>query len=319
MTLTATPRALSGPDPSARAEAPPVSPARRRRRRREATWGALLVLPALALVIGVIAVPIVYLVRTSLTNAHAYLPRNDFIGLENYVALLAPGSAFWASLWTTVLYTVSTLALQIVLGVLVALLLHQRFRFQPLVRMFALLPYMIPAVVVALVWRWLLDGNYGIWSDWINSLAGTSVNFLGPDWIFPATVVVSVWLFTPFVTLSVLARLQTIDPSVVEASHIDGAGAWRRFWSITLPEIAGVIAMLALLRVMFMFTKFDIVYLFGGTGMSTRTLPILTFERIFGEARLGQGASIAIVMFLLLMIFTTIYLVVVNRRKGEKA
>lgn len=313
--MTVIERPAPAPPDGRTAEQPTMSAARRRRRRREALYGFLLIVPASALVIGVIAVPIIYLLRTSLTDAHAYLPRQNFTGIENFVALLAPGSAFWPSLGTTVYYTAATLVLQIVLGVMTALVLHQRFRLQPFVRIMALLPYMIPAVVVALVWRWLLDGNYGIWSQWLNGVAGTSINFLGPDWIMPATIIVSVWLFTPFVTLSVLARLQTIDPSVIEASHIDGAGAWRRFWSITFPEIVGVVAMLALLRVMFMFTKFDIVYLFGGSGLSTRTLPILTFERIFGEARLGQGAAIAIVMFLLLMIFTTIYLVVVNRRK----
>ncbi len=290
---------------------------RRRRQQRESWYGFLCIVPALVLVLGVIAVPIVYLVRTSFTNAHAYLPREEGVGLSNYQTLVEPDSAFWPSLGVSVTYTVLTLALQVVLGVVVALLLHQPFRGQRFVRVVAILPYMIPAVVVAIVWRWLLDPNYGVWDGWLETLTGTATNFLGPGWIFTSLVVVSVWLYTPFVTISVLARLQTIDPSVVEASFVDGAGPLRRFWSIVVPEIAPVVLMLALLRVMFMFTKFDIVYLFAGTGAEVRTLPILTFERIFGEARLGAGSTIATVMFVLLVVFTSVYLAVVRRRGTE--
>ena len=290
----------------------------RRPRMPEWFWGALLVTPAAAVVLGVIAVPIVYLARLSLTDAHAYLPRVNDVGLENFTDLMT-SDQFWQSLRTTVVYATLTVAIQLVLGVIVALLMHQDFRGRGVVRLLAIAPYMIPAIIVALVWRWLLEPNNGAYS-WIvrNLLPGADqVNLLDPTWIFASLVVVSVWMYTPFVVISVLARLQTIDLSIIEAATVDGAGSWRRFWHIILPEIRPVLLTLVLLRFMFMFTKFDIVYLFAGTGREVRTLPLLTFQTIFGESRLGPGASLAIVMFLLLLIFTTVYLKTLHRRSEE--
>ncbi|TDE89521.1 sugar ABC transporter permease [Occultella glacieicola] len=310
--LTDTPvRAEAGTSP------PPVKPARKPRM-PQWFWGVLLVLPSAVLVIGVIAVPIAYLARLSLTDAHAYLPRINDVGLGNF-ADLAASPQFWQSLRTTVVYATLTVAIQLALGVVVALLMHQKFRARGLVRLIAIAPYMIPAIIVALVWRWLLEPNNGAYS-WIvrNVIPGADqVNLLSPTWIFVSLVVVSVWMYTPFVVISVLARLQTIDLSIIEAATVDGAGPWRRFWAIILPELSPVLLTLVLLRFMFMFTKFDIVYLFAGTGQEVRTLPLLTFQTIFGESRLGAGATLAMVMFGLLVIFTTVYLRTMHRRSEE--
>ena len=289
-----------------------------RRRTPQWLWGVLLVSPAAALVIGVIAVPIIYLVRLSFTDAHAYLPRTNIVGLDNYTALVT-SAEFWDSLRLTVGYATSTVAIQLVLGVVVAHLIHQRFRARGAIRLIAMAPYMIPAIIVALVWRWLLEPNNGAYSWIVRTLVpgADGVNLLSPTWVFASLIVVSVWMYTPFVVISVLARLQTIDPSVIEAATMDGAGPWRRFWYITLPELKPVLLTLVLLRVMFMFTKFDIVYLFAGSGQEVRTLPLLTFQRIFGESRLGPGATLAVMMFVLLVIFTTVYLRTLHRKSEE--
>lgn len=281
-------------------------------------WGLALISPALLLVLGVIATPIAYLARLSLTDAHAYLPKFSSVGLDNYISVLS-SPQFWDSVRTTAWYAALTVGLQLVLGVVIALLLHQKFRGRGVVRMIALAPYMIPAIVVALLWRWLLDPGSGPYS-WAMSdiLPGSaSPNLLSPSLIFISLVVVSVWMFTPFIVISVLARLQTIDVSTIEAATVDGAGPWRRFWSIILPELKPVLLTLVLLRFMFMFTKFDIVYLFAGTGTEVRTLPVLTFQRIFGEARLGSGATLALILFILLMIFTTVYLRTLYQEKED--
>jgi multiple sugar transport system permease protein len=281
-------------------------------------WGVLLVSPAAVLVLGVIAVPIMYLARLSLTDAHAYLPRANAVGLGNFVDL-ASSQQFWDSLRTTVVYSTLTVGIQLVLGVVVALLMHQSFRGRGVVRLVAIAPYMIPAIIVAMVWRWLLEPNNGAYSWIARVLAPGSpqINLLSPTWIFTSLVVVSVWMYTPFVVISVLARLQSIDPSILEAATVDGAGPWRRFWHIILPELMPVLLTLVLLRFMFMFTKFDIVYLFAGTGQEVRTLPLLTFQRIFGESRLGAGATLAMMMFVLLVIFTTVYLKTLHRRSED--
>ncbi|WP_163541945.1 carbohydrate ABC transporter permease [Occultella kanbiaonis] len=309
--LTDTPvRAETGTGPPLKAARKPRMP--------QWFWGVLLVIPSAVLVLGVIAVPIVYLARLSLTDAHAYLPRINDIGLGNF-ANLAASPQFWQSLRTTLLYAVLTVVIQLVLGVVVALLMHQNFRGRGVVRLIAIAPYIIPAIIVALVWRWLLEPNNGAYSWLVRTVlpGADAVNLLSPTWIFASLVVVSVWMYTPFVVISVLARLQTVDPSVIEASTVDGAGPWRRFWHIILPELSAVLLTLALLRFMFMFTKFDIVYLFAGTGQEVRTLPLLTFQTIFGESRLGAGASLAMVMFVLLVVFTTVYLKTLHRRSED--
>lgn len=296
--------------------APP--PSAKRPRMPQWFWGALLVTPAGVLVLGVIAVPIVYLARLSLTDAHAYLPRINDVGLQNFVDL-STNQQFWESLRTTLIYSTLTVGIQLVLGVVVALLMHQSFPGRGFVRLVAIAPYMIPAIIVALVWRWLLEPNNGAYS-WFVSLvrpASDAVNLLSPSVIFGSLVLVSVWMYTPFVVISVLARLQTVDISLIEAAKVDGAGPWRRFWHIILPEIIPVLLTLVLLRFMFMFTKFDIVYLFAGSGQEVRTLPLLTFQRIFGESRLGAGATLAMMMFVFLVIFTTVYLKTLHRRSEE--
>lgn len=296
----------------------PPPPAARKPRMPQWFWGALLVTPAGVLVLGVIAVPIVYLARLSLTDAHAYLPRINDVGLQNFVDL-GTNQQFWESLRTTLVYSTLTVVIQLVLGVVVALLMHQSFPGRGFVRLVAIAPYMVPAIIVALVWRWLLEPNNGAYS-WFVSLVmpgSDGVNLLSPNSIFGSLVLVSVWMYTPFVVISVLARLQTVDTSIIEAAKVDGAGPWRLFWHIILPEISPVLLTLVLLRFMFMFTKFDIVYLFAGTGQEVRTLPLLTFQRIFGESRLGAGATLAMMMFFLLVIFTTVYLKTLHRRSEE--
>lgn len=304
-------------DPAQRPAAPP--PIRSSQRRTpQWVWGVLLISPAAVLVLGVIAAPILYLIRLSVTDAHAYLPRMNNVGLDNFSELVS-SPQFWDSLQVTVGYATLTVGIQLVLGVIVALLMHQNFRARGVVRLIAIAPYMIPAIIVALVWRWLLEPNNGAYSWIVRTIipGAEGANLLSPSWIFVSLVVVSVWMYTPFIVISVLARLQTIDPSTIEAATVDGAGPGRRFWHIILPEIRPVLLTLVLLRFMFMFTKFDIVYLFAGTGQEVRTLPLLTFQRIFGESRLGPGATLAVVMFLLLVVFTTVYLKTLHRDSEE--
>lgn len=322
MSAPVTPQQVDGDHaPSSATTTAPTALVDGRRRVPQSVWGLLLVLPSAALVVGVVMYPVIYLVRLSLFDAHAYLPRQDFVGLDNYAAALTSTDTFWQSTWLTVVYAGATVALQTALGVAVALLLHQQFRSRGLVRMFAILPYMIPTVVVAIVWRWLFDGRNGAAAYLLSatSLASAETNWLGTGRVFTTAILVSVWTFFPFVMLSVLARLQSIDPILSEAARVDGANAWQRFRHIILPELRSVLITLVILRVMFMFTKFDLLYLFAGSSQETRTLPILTFLRIFGESRLGSGAALAVLMFALLLVSTTFYFWLARRGEAEEA
>jgi multiple sugar transport system permease protein len=134
--------------------------------------------------------------------------------------------------------------------------------------------------------------------------------WFAPETIMVTMILVSTWTFFPFVVIGVLARLQTIDPELYAAAQIDGAGAFRRFLHVTLPQIASVLFVLVLLRFMFMFTKFDVIWLFagaGGLGSYVRTLPIYTFVKSFGELQVGMGAALAVIMFVMMAAFVAVY------------
>jgi multiple sugar transport system permease protein len=279
--------------------------------RRHALIGWTLVAPSLLLVGGLILYPIAYNVWLSLFDKHAFLPAQTFVGLGNY-RYFAGDPEFWSSVWYGTVYATSTIVLQLVLGVLAALLLNEGFRGRTLLRGVVLFPYMIPTIVAVILWKWLLNDSYGL----VNSvLVGADLvrvppAWLGRDWIMWSLIVTSVWQFFPFVVVTYLARLQTIPPELYEAATVDGAGAARRFLHVTLPQTRSVLFVIVLLRSIWMFTKFDTVWLMageGGVGRYIRTLPIYAYSRTFTYLQAGMGATLAVLMFGLLVGATAVY------------
>ena len=273
--------------------------------RSSARTGWLLVLPALALLAALAIYPVAYGIWLSFFNKHSFFPEQQFIGLANYGAVLAD-EQFWRSLKLGLIYSLNTIALQLVLGVAAALLLNEAFPGRALVRAVSIFPYVVPTVVAVIIWKWLLNSQFGL----VNYALGTPVSWFGRDWIMVSLILVSVWQFFPFVLLAVLARLQTIAPDLYEAAKVDGAGAWRRFLHITLPQLASVLFVVVLLRSIWMFTKFDTPWLIiqgGGAEPYIRTLPIYTFERTFAYYEAGRGSAMAVLMFLLLVAAAALY------------
>jgi multiple sugar transport system permease protein len=287
-------------------------PARRPRRRLpEPALGLLGLAPALALIAALILYPVAYAAWLSLHDKHSFFPTERFVGLGNYREI-ARDEEFWASLGRGLVYAGATTALQLGFGLAAALVLHRSFRGRTAVRALVLFPYMIPTIVAVIVWRWLLNDTYGI-VDYLLvhwRLARQPVVWLSVDWIMASLVVMSVWQFAPFVILSLLARLQTIPPELYEAARVDGASAWGRFRHVTLPQLRAVLFVVVLLRGIWMFTKFDTVWLWGegaGAGREIRTLPIYAYMRTFTYYQAGFGSALAVVMFLMLMAATAVY------------
>ncbi len=273
--------------------------------------GLLGILPALFLIAALIAYPVGYAIWLSFFEKHSFFPEQRWIGLGNYAYLLGDPE-FWESLGKGLVYAAGTTALQLVLGVAMALVLHQAFRGRTLVRALVLFPYMIPTIVAIIVWRWLLNETFGLVDHLLVAwrLVRQPIAFLSADWAMTTLVAVSVWQFTPFVVLSVLARLQTIPLELYEAARVDGASAWSRFWHVTLPQLRAILFVVVLLRGIWMFTKFDTVWLWGegaGAGREIRTLPIYTYMRTFTYYQAGYGAALSVVMFLMLMAATAVY------------
>lgn len=267
--------------------------------------GWLLVLPALLLLCALTLYPVAYGIWISLFNKHSFFPEQSFVGLGNYLAVFAD-EEFWRALKLGLIYSLTTIALQLMLGVAAALLLNEAFAGRALVRAVAIFPYVIPTVVAVIVWKWLLNSQFGL----VNHLLGTPVSWMGRDWIMVSLIIVSVWQFFPFVLLAVLARLQTIPPDLYDAAKVDGANALHRFLHVTLPQLASVLFVVVLLRSIWMFTKFDTPWLMiqgGGAETYIRTLPIYTYLRTFGYYEAGRGSAMAVLMFLMLVAAAALY------------
>ncbi|MFQ5971697.1 MAG: carbohydrate ABC transporter permease [Alphaproteobacteria bacterium] len=278
---------------------------------RPHTTGFLLITPAILLLCALTLYPVFYGIWISFYNKHSFFPQQSFIGLGNYAYLMSD-SEFWASLWRGTVYSFSTIILQIVLGVATALVLNEAFRGRNVVRGVVLFPYMIPTVVAVIVWKWLLNNQFGLINYVLQSLRliDEPISWMGKDFIMISLILISVWQFFPFVVLGVLARLQTIPPELYEAAKVDGAGAVGRFIYVTLPQLRNVLFVVILLRSIWMFTKFDTVWLItqgGGAERYIRTLPIYAYMRTFNFYQAGLGSSIAIIMFGILVAATVVY------------
>lgn len=292
---------------SARAASTP-----RERRVPEHYWGYVLAAPAVLLVVTLILYPVVYSFWLSVHEKHAYLPLQTFVGLDNFKYFLTDYDGFWRSLKLGAIYAAGSVGLQLVTGVSVALLLNESFVGRSLVRGIALFPYMLPTIVVVILMRWMFNDSYGVAAYAFKYIGLTDPAFVWFDTgtILFTLIVVSAWTFFPFVVISTLARLQTIDPELYAAAKVDGAGTLRRFWHITLPQLKNVLFVIILLRFIFMFTKFDLIWLFagaGGLGYFVRTLPVYTYVKTFGEMQVGAGAALSVIMFMIMATFAFAY------------
>jgi multiple sugar transport system permease protein len=288
---------------------------------RDALWGWLLLAPSLLLIGGLVLYPVVYNLWLSLFDKHAFLATQRFVGIEHYRYFLTDAQ-FWSAVRYGLVYSGATMVLQLALGVLAALLLNETFRGRGLLRGVVLFPYLIPTIVAVILWKWLLNDSYGLVNSLLLGVGAirVPVGWLGPDHIMTSLIVTSVWQFFPFVVVTYLARLQTIPPELYEAAEVDGAGAWRRFVHVTLPQTRQVLVVIVLLRSIWMFTKFDTVWLMAGDGAVSRyvrTLPVYAYSRTFTYLQAGMGAALAVVMFLTLVAATAVYLKVL--RDDEEA
>jgi multiple sugar transport system permease protein len=279
---------------------------------RYAWLGVMLIAPAVLIFCAVIVYPLVSAIYLSLFTIFTPTLRGTWVGFGNYATLLQSGE-FWRSLGNTVVWTIFTLSLQVVIGISVALILHQNLIFRSLARSLILFPYFVSTVVAVLVWRWLFNDLYGImnhallWAgilgqpmDWLGSMPNAMVSI----------VLVGAWKYFPFVVIAVLARLQTIPEPLYEAAKIDGAGPIARFFDVTLPQLRDVLLVVVLLRAIWDFKEFDLIYLLTGGGplIGTQTLPLLVYKEAFGLNDMGRASAVAVTMMLVMLAFMIPYL-----------
>ena len=285
--------------------------------RRYALLGAMLIAPTVLIFCAVILYPLVSAVYLSLFSIYTPTLAGNWVGIDNYAALLASGR-FWNALANTLIWTVGTLTLQIVCGIGVALLLNQSIVFRALARSLILFPYFLSTVVAVLVWRWLFNDLYGVLNHMMlmAGLIDMPIDYLGqmPNAMI-SVIVVGAWKYFPFVVIAVLARLQSIPAPLYEAARIDGAGPVARFFDVTLPQLRDVLTVIILLRAIWDFKEFDLIYLMTGGGpvTSTQTLPLVVYQEAFGMNQMGMAATYAVVMMAVMLVFMLVYLRMTRR------
>jgi multiple sugar transport system permease protein len=280
--------------------------------RRYARLGLVLIAPAVLVFCAVIVYPLVSAIYLSLFQIYTPTLAGGWVGLDNYRVLLARGE-FWGALGNTLVWTVGTLTLQILFGVGMALVLHQNIWFRSLARSLILFPYFISTVVAVLVWKWVLNDLYGILNHMLiaSGLTGMPLDYLGtmPNAMI-SVILVGAWKYFPFVVIAVLARLQTIPEALYEAARIDGAGPVARFFDVTLPQLRDVLVVIVMLRAIWDFKEFDLIYLLTGGGpvTSTQTLPLLVYKEAFALNQMGMAAAHAVAMMAILLVFMLAYI-----------
>lgn len=298
-------------------EADTSSPRGRRRSGRRGHQGLekyLFILPAVVFVAATTVYPLLYNVNLGLYRApiQAFLRGEvEWAGFSQYGETLTD-PAIWASLVTSLVYTVSTIVLMLVIGTALAILFNIRFPGNKLLRSLLFLPYVLPSVVAANVWRWMLDGTSGLVNYVLTSLRiiPEPVFWLGsPALALPAVILATAWTMIPFAMLLIIAGLQNISRSTYEAAELDGAGRWTAFWSITVPLLRPVLAVVALLGFIYTFKTFDSIFIMtrGGPGDATTVLPILAYNEAFVNFDLGAGATVNTLLLVIPMLLAIVY------------
>lgn len=278
----------------------------------------VLLSPAVLATVIVVFYPMTQAFVTSLYQSILWKPRDiRFIALDNYATLLQD-PVFWSSLGRTAIWIGLTVPLQLLLGLVTALLLNQEFRWRGLARSLILIPWALPSVVIGLMWAWIYNPQVGLLNDLMLRLGllQRAVPWLAdPDTALYAIIAALVWQGFPFFAIMILAGLQTIPASLYEAAEIDGASIWQQFWHITLPGLRGVLVTAVMLRIIWVANSVDVIYVMtgGGPGYATHTLPLYAFKRTYSSMDFGYGSALAVAFSVLLLGAIVLYL----RRAGR--
>ncbi|RAS10471.1 carbohydrate ABC transporter permease [Ensifer adhaerens] len=280
----------------------------------------LLMLPLLAVMIAVIGWPLIDTVRLSFTDAKLVGTEGTFVGFDNYAKMLG-GSNFLRAFITTTWFAVVSVTAEMVLGVLAALLLNQQFRGRTALRALMILPWALPTVVNATLWRLIYNPEYGALNAALTQigLIDGYRSWLGePGSALTALIVADCWKNFPLVALIALAALQAVPRDITAASLVDGAGPFNRFRYVIMPYLAGPLLVALVLRTIEAFKVFDLIWVMtrGGPANSTRTLSILVYQEAFSFQRAGSGASLALIVTLLVTVLAVAYAAMVRKAAG---
>lgn len=300
----------------------------------ESSWGRarerlawILVAPSVLVVAVVALYPLAQTFRLSFTNQRLASERAwEYVGFAQYEFLLRNDN-FQRAFKNTVVFTVSSVLIETILGVVVALIINSNFKGRGMMRTAILIPWAIPTVVSSRLWEYMYHGNYGVINDmlvnqlpqlvdWIPLIGGTLAGIFPsepipftarPSTAMPAIVAVDVWKTTPFMALLILAGLQIIPGDIYEASHVDGASKWQQFWHHTLPLLKPALLVALIFRTLDAFRVFDVIYVMRGVAIETLSLAIFAQQTLVNQDRLGQTSAASVIIFLCIGVMVLVY------------
>jgi ABC-type sugar transport system permease subunit len=275
--------------------------------------GLALTIPTIIAIFGVTMIPFISSLWLSLNRRDAGRPQMDaFVGLGNYVKLLQD-DRFLSSLRITLAFSLTSVVLELVLGVAIALVLNQQFKGRAFVRGLIILPWALPSIVSAAMWQWIYNADYGALNALLTQLGiidSYQIWLAHPTSARMLVILANVWKETPFTVLLVLAALQGIPADLYEAAKVDGASAWRTFTAITLRLLLPVLMVIGFLQTLWGIQTFELIYIItgGGPASSTELLSLRIYMQTFRSLRFGYGAAMAYLTGLLVLIPAIFYI-----------
>ena len=285
----------------------------------------LYVLPAIVVMLIVIAYPIYYTIDLSFYKTPPGLQLRDkiFVGVDNYTAILT-SDVFWRVTLNTVIWTLASTLIAFVLGYASALALHRDFLGRGMLRAILIIPWVISAVAASYIWKWIYHSDFGIIGAVLVQLgfASRPPNFIDSvNTVLPSLIVVNVWREFPFAMIMLMAGLQTVPDQLLRAAQVDGASAWQRFWHVTFPHLRGVSTVTVLLLAVANFNSFIIPWIMTGGGPSNASHIWIThiYELAFGRQRWGVASAYSVLLFIILMTLGYFYVRALSRgEQGER-
>ncbi|MFX3631492.1 MAG: carbohydrate ABC transporter permease [Candidatus Pristimantibacillus sp.] len=283
--------------------------------------GLLFVLPAMLIVVLLLIYPILSSIYFSFTSRHLIKSSVDWVGFDNFVFVLT-NKDFYIAFVNSIKWTVLSIVGQLLLGFTTALALNKIPKYSGFFRTLLIIPWAFPAIVIAFAWKWIFNDVYGFIPNLMTKVGITDQNlnfFADPNFVFGAVVFINIWFGAPLFMVNILSALKTIPTEQYEAAVMDGATAWQSFWSITVRHIRGVIGLLVVLRTIWIFNNFDLLYLITGGGPSdlTTTLPIFAYKVGWGMKQLGVASAITVILLLFLLTICMLYFRLLNKWERE--
>jgi multiple sugar transport system permease protein len=291
--------------------------------RGDRVMGYLFLLPSAILLTILVLYPFSQVVFLGFYEKDTLMDEKTWVGLDNYLAFFQyPDLA--NAFQNTVIWTVGSVVVEMAIGMVTALILHQSLKFRTIARGVVLFPYLLPTIVAVLVWKFMLSSQVGIISSVVRQLgiSQAPLSILArPETAMLGVILVSSWKFFPFVVIAMLGILQSVPSDRYEAARCDGAGWWQEFRYITIPSILPVIMLTALLRTIWTWDKFDIIYQLTGGGplQATTTMPIYVYYEMFEQFNQGRAAAVAMVMFLIMLTMSLVYTALYDRAEGAQS